>query len=208
MEEAYAALYQEFVRLQSLCLKQAAIIQHLSDTIQRQQGLATAPTRNFEKPYQCPEEKSGHRPHPAERHEQEPLREFNAPRILGSQTGNDLRHIDRGLDKLCLNLDMPDQKQDNHDKTVLHDPLKTAENSAWDDLRRVEQHYNANQTSQRLRRPWSSSFLDSELISQAGGLFMSGVTLQSQVCEFCHAVFPGHTSTRGEFLRHLTTHMT
>uniref|UniRef100_A0A673H865 Uncharacterized LOC107737353 n=1 Tax=Sinocyclocheilus rhinocerous TaxID=307959 RepID=A0A673H865_9TELE len=189
MEEAYAALYQEFVRLQSLCLKQAAIIQHLSDTIQRQQGLATAPTRNFEKPCQCTEEKSGHRAHAAE-------------------PGNDLSHIDRGLDKLHLNLDMPDQKQDNHDKAVFHYPVKTAENSARDDLRRVEQHYYANQTSQRLRRPWSSSFLDSELVSQAGGLFMSGVTLQSRVCEFCHAVFPGHTSTRGEFLRHLTTHMT
>ncbi|KTG39606.1 hypothetical protein cypCar_00014747 [Cyprinus carpio] len=160
MEEAYAALYQEFVRLQSLCLKQAAIIQHLSDTIQRQQA------------------------------------------------GNDLGHIDRGLDKLRLNLDVPDQKQADHDKAVFHYPVKMAENSAWDDLRRVEQHYYANQTSQRLRRPWSSSFLDSELVSQAGGLFMSEVMLQSQVCEFCHAVFPGHTSTRGEFLRHLTTHMT
>ncbi|XP_059393808.1 uncharacterized protein zgc:113184 [Carassius carassius] len=201
MEEAYAALYQEFVRLQSLCLKQAAIIQHLSDTIQRQQGLATAPTMNFE-------EKSGHRPHPAERHDQEPLRDPNGPHILGSQTVSDLSQIDRGLDKLHLNLDMPDQKQDDHDKAVFHYPVKTTENSALDDLRRVEQNYYANQTSQRLRRPWSSSFLDSELVSQAGGLFMSGVTLQSQVCEFCHAVFPGHTSTRGEFLRHLTTHMT
>uniref|UniRef100_A0A671PSI5 Uncharacterized LOC107683652 n=1 Tax=Sinocyclocheilus anshuiensis TaxID=1608454 RepID=A0A671PSI5_9TELE len=183
MEEAYAALYQEFVRLQSLCLKQAAIIQHLSDTIQRQQGLATAPTRNFENFLLC-------------------------ILYVCFSAGNDLSHIDRGLDKLHLNLDMPDQKQDNHDKAVFHYPVKTEENSAWDDLRRVEQHYYANQTSQRLRRPWSSSFLDSELVSQAGGLFMSGVTLQSQVCEFCHAVFPGHTSTRGEFLRHLTTHMT
>lgn len=199
MEEAYAALYQEFVRLQSLCFRQAAIIQHLSDTIQRQQGLAMAPTRNFEKPCQYTEEVSGHRPHPAERHEQEPLRDPNGPHILGSQTGNDLSHIGRGLDKLHLNLDMPDQKQDNHDK---------AENSALDELMKVEQLYYANQTSQRLRRPWSSSFLDSELVSQAGGLFMSGVTLQSQVCEFCHAVFPGYTSTRGEFLRHLTTHLT
>ncbi|XP_067243608.1 uncharacterized protein zgc:113184 isoform X2 [Chanodichthys erythropterus] len=160
MEEAYAALYQEFVRLQSLCLKQAAMLKHLSDTVQRQQA------------------------------------------------AHDLSHIDRGLDKLHLNLDMLDQKQGSHDNAVFHNPVKTAENSAWDDLRKVEQHYHANQTSQRLRRPWSSSFLDSELVSQAGGLFMSGVTLQSQVCEFCHAVFPGHTSTRGEFLRHLTTHMT
>ncbi|XP_043108347.1 uncharacterized protein zgc:113184 [Puntigrus tetrazona] len=203
MEEAYAALYQEFVRLQSLCLKQAAIIQHLSDTLQRQQGLVRTPTVNFEKPCQFPEERSGHRPHPAE--PREPLRDPNGPHILGFQTGNDLGHIDTGLDKLRLNLDVPDQKQDSHDKAAFHDP---AENSAWDDLRRVEQHYYANQTSQRLRRPWSSSFLDSELVSHAGGLFMSGVTLQSQVCEFCHAVFPGHTSTRGEFLRHLTTHMT
>ncbi|XP_050959920.1 uncharacterized protein zgc:113184 isoform X1 [Labeo rohita] len=207
MEEAYAALYQEFVRLQSLCLKQAAIIQHLSDTIQRQQGLATIPARNFEKPCQSIEENSGHLLHPKECHEQE-LRHPTGPHILDSQTGNDLSHIDRGLNQLHFNLDVPDQKQGNRDKAEFHNPVETTENSAWDDLRRVEQHYYANQTSQRLRRPWSSSFLDSELVSQAGGLFMSGVTLQSQVCEFCHAVFPGHTSTRGEFLRHLTTHMT
>uniref|UniRef100_A0A8C2E0U3 Zgc:113184 n=1 Tax=Cyprinus carpio TaxID=7962 RepID=A0A8C2E0U3_CYPCA len=208
MEEAYAALYQEFVRLQSLCLKQAAIIQHLSDTIQRQQGLATAPTRNFEKPCQCTEERSAHQLLPAECYEHKALGHPTGPHILDPQPGNDLGHIDRGLDKLRLNLDVPDQKQADHDKAVFHYPVKTAENSAWDDLRRVEQHYYANQTSQRLRRPWSSSFLDSELVSQAGGLFMSEVMLQSQVCEFCHAVFPGHTSTRGEFLRHLTTHMT
>ncbi|XP_016397328.1 uncharacterized protein LOC107730888 [Sinocyclocheilus rhinocerous] len=208
MEAAYAALYQEFVRLQSLCLKQAAIIQHLSDTIQRQQGLASAPARNFGKPCQRTEEKSGHQLLPAGCYEHEPLGHPTGPHILDPQTGIDLSRIDRGLDKLHLNLDVPDQKQGDHDNAVFHNPVKTVENSAWDDLRRVEQHYYANQTSQRLRRPWSSSFLDSELVSQAGGLFMSGVTLQSQVCEFCHAVFPGHTSTRGEFLRHLTTHMT
>lgn len=41
MEEAYAALYQEFVRLQTLCLKQAAMLKHLSDTVQQQQGQMT-----------------------------------------------------------------------------------------------------------------------------------------------------------------------
>ncbi|XP_051769212.1 uncharacterized protein zgc:113184 [Ctenopharyngodon idella] len=205
MEEAYAALYQEFVRLQSLCLKQAAMLKHLSDTVQRQQGLATTPARTFENPCQCTE--LGHQPHPAERHESQRLN-LAETHILNPQIAHDLCHIDRGLDKLHFNLDVPDQKQGSHDNAVLHNPVKMAENSAWDDLRKVEQHHHANQTSQRLRRPWSSSFLDSELVSQAGGLFMSGVTLQSQVCEFCHAVFPGHTSTRGEFLRHLTTHMT
>ncbi|XP_048029166.1 uncharacterized protein zgc:113184 [Megalobrama amblycephala] len=207
MEEAYAALYQEFVRLQSLCLKQAAMLKHLSDTVQRQQGLATAPARIFENPCHFTEEKMGHLLHPAECHESQRLN-LAETHILNSQSAHDLSHIDRGLDKLHLNLDMLDLKQGSHDNAVFHNPVKTPENSAWDDLRKVEQHYHANQTSQRLRRPWSSSFLDSELVSQAGGLFMSGVTLQSQVCEFCHAVFPGHTSTRGEFLRHLTTHMT
>ncbi|KAF4093806.1 hypothetical protein AMELA_G00005930 [Ameiurus melas] len=57
------------------------------------------------------------------------------------------------------------------------------------------------------KRPWSSSFLTSEMLSEAGGMLMSRITLHSQVCEFCHAVFPGHTTTRGDFLRHLTTHI-
>ncbi|XP_056590808.1 uncharacterized protein zgc:113184 isoform X2 [Triplophysa dalaica] len=121
------------------------------------------------------------------------------------QTASDFSHIESKLDRVHLNLDLSDQKQGD---TEMQNPVRTVNNSAWQDLKKAEQCYNATHTSQQKRRPWSSSFLDSELVSQAGGLFMSGVTLQSQVCEFCHAVFPGQTSTRGEFLRHLTTHMT
>lgn len=44
--------------------------------------------------------------------------------------------------------------------------------------------------------------------SQLDVLLMSDVALQSNVCEFCQAVFPGDTTTRGEFLRHLCTHIT
>ncbi|XP_067287978.1 uncharacterized protein zgc:113184 isoform X1 [Pseudorasbora parva] len=196
MEEAYAALYQEFVRLQSLCLKQAAMLQHLSNTVQRQQGLATAPT--FENLFQC---ETGHTHHPAEGHESQ--RRPTETHTPDPQTAYDLGHINRGLNKLHLNLDFPAQTPGSQDN-----PLKTTENSARDELRKLEQNIFSNQTSQRLLRPWSSSFLDSELVSQAGGLFSSGAMLQSQVCEFCDAVFPGHTGTRGEFLRHLTTHMT
>lgn len=43
--------------------------------------------------------------------------------------------------------------------------------------------------------------------SQSDGLLMSDVAFQSHVCEFCQAVFPGDTTTRGEFLRHLCTHV-
>ncbi|KAA0708077.1 hypothetical protein E1301_Tti018747 [Triplophysa tibetana] len=124
---------------------------------------------------------------------------------IKNYTASDFSHIESKLDRVHLNLDLSDQKQGD---TEMQNPERTVNNSALQDLKKAEQFYNATHTSQQKRRPWSSSFLDSELVSQAGGLFMSGVTLQSQVCEFCHAVFPGQTSTRGEFLRHLTTHMT
>ncbi|NP_001018552.1 uncharacterized protein isoform X1 [Danio rerio] len=202
MEEAYAALYQEFVRLQSICLKQAAMLQHLSEALQRQQGSATASARNFVNPCQCAGKNTYQQTqcHESQRH---PAGE----NLLEPQTTNYLGKIDEGLDKLHLNMDVLDQKQAVHDKAVFHNPAQMPASSAWDDLRKAEEQYYDNQTLQKLRRPGSSSFLDSELLSHAGGLIMSGVTLQSQVCEFCHAVFPGHTTTRGEFLRHLTTHM-
>lgn len=202
MEEAYAALYQEFVRLQSLCLKQAAMLQHLSDALQRQQGSATASTRNFVNPCQCAGKNTDQ---PTQCHESQ--RRPTEANLLEPQTTNYLGEVDRGLDKLHLNMDVPDQKQGVHDKAVFHNPVQLPASNAWDDLRKAEEQYYENQTSQRLRRPWSSSFLDSELLSLPGGLVMSKVTLQSQVCEFCDAVFPGHTTSRGAFLRHLTTHM-
>lgn len=46
------------------------------------------------------------------------------------------------------------------------------------------------------------------LSSQADGMLMSDVALQSHICDFCQAVFPGDTGTRGDFLRHLYTHIT
>lgn len=39
MEEAYNELYQQFLRLRSLCLKQAALLQQLTTALQKQQGL-------------------------------------------------------------------------------------------------------------------------------------------------------------------------
>lgn len=44
MEEAYTALYQEFLRLQLLCLKQAKMLQHLTEALRRQQGAFTSTT--------------------------------------------------------------------------------------------------------------------------------------------------------------------
>lgn len=39
MEEAYTALYQEFLRLQLLCLKQAEMLRQLTEVLRRQQGM-------------------------------------------------------------------------------------------------------------------------------------------------------------------------
>lgn len=50
--------------------------------------------------------------------------------------------------------------------------------------------------------------LGGDFFCQASGALMSDVALQSHICDFCQAVFPGHTTTRGEFLRHLDTHVT
>ncbi|XP_055016599.1 uncharacterized protein zgc:113184 isoform X2 [Boleophthalmus pectinirostris] len=41
-----------------------------------------------------------------------------------------------------------------------------------------------------------------------GGMMISDVTLQSHLCEFCQAVFPANTTTRGQYLQHLYTHIT
>nr|XP_054606079.1 uncharacterized protein zgc:113184 isoform X2 [Nothobranchius furzeri] len=52
------------------------------------------------------------------------------------------------------------------------------------------------------------SYQVDDLLNQAGAAMMSDVVLHSHVCEFCQAVFPGDSTTSGEFLRHLHTHIT
>ncbi|KAF7659626.1 hypothetical protein LDENG_00295080 [Lucifuga dentata] len=59
----------------------------------------------------------------------------------------------------------------------------------------------------RMQRTDSPSLL-CEILNQPGGFLMSDVALQSHVCDFCEAVFPGDTTTRGEYLQHLYTHIT
>ncbi|XP_036415823.1 uncharacterized protein zgc:113184 isoform X2 [Colossoma macropomum] len=161
MEEAYTALYQEFLRLQALCLKQAEMLQRLTEALRRQQG------------------------------------------------DTEISPIAGAMDRLQLDPTWREANLNSHDETVSVDSTRqkgTLEPSILEELRQAEQRWHSSQPPKPTQRPWSSSFMNSEMLSQAGGLLMSGVTLQSQVCEFCHAVFPGHTTTRGEFLRHLTTH--
>ncbi|KAG7238284.1 hypothetical protein INR49_030995 [Caranx melampygus] len=111
MEEAYNELYQEFLRLRSLCLRQAALLHQLTAALQKQQGAAALPNGDL----------------------------------------NDMMSI------AMLAADRPS--------------------------------------------------LVTDFMSLSGGMLMSDVVLQSHVCDFCQAVFPRDSTTKGEFLRHLHTHV-
>ncbi|KAL7837554.1 hypothetical protein SRHO_G00272650 [Serrasalmus rhombeus] len=203
MEEAYTALYQEFLRLQALCLKQADMLQRLTEALRRQQGLPPVSNEDLEDlvsiPIQCTDDEN--------------LAQAAQMQTFAPHSGGDaaISPIAGAMDRLQLNPTWREANLNSHDETVSVGPTRqkgALEPSILEELRQAEHRWHSSQPPKQTRRPWSSSFMNSEMLSQAGGLLMSGVTLQSQVCEFCHAVFPGHTTTRGEFLRHLTTHTT
>lgn len=205
MEEAYTALYQEFLRLQSLCLKQAAMLQHLMEALRRQQGLPPLSNGDSEDlvsiPVQCTEDEVTFACSDV------PVQAAQMPALAPHTKEGDVNipPLTGALDRLHLDPTWAEPKLNNCDQTMpANSPAPQA--SIVEELQQAEQRWHSSQAAKSTRRPWSSSFINSEMLSQAGGLLMSGVTLQSQVCEFCHAVFPGHTTTSGEFLRHLMTH--
>lgn len=213
MEEAYTALYQEFLRLRSICLKQATMLQHLTEALNNKQGVNGDSDNLVSMPIQCTQdnlinfcsdahELVFHRHPPNQcggggvtadlltsRMDQLHLIPFQ-PQALPLGAGADA----------ALGLEGP---SDPPGTTPQRAPPRIVE-----DLRRAEQQWAENNPT-KARKPWSSSsFLDSEWQSVTGGRFMSRVTRMTRVCEFCQAVFPGHTTTRGEYLRHLTSHIT
>ncbi|XP_062842678.1 uncharacterized protein zgc:113184 [Trichomycterus rosablanca] len=214
MEDAYTALYQEFLRLQFLCLKQAAMLQHLTEALRRQQGVAPVPNGELHdlvsKPFQCGPEGLGTLLHP-ELGTQVAQTHAPPPHLTGSGAFG-TSPVVGGMKRLQLDPAQDESEQIGPVEAAAAESPgqnRTEESSILEELRQAEQHWHGNQpqTMPHSRRPWSSSFLNSEMLSEAGGMLMSRITLQSQVCEFCHAVFPGHTTTRGEFLRHLNTHI-
>nr|XP_023689363.1 uncharacterized protein LOC111855013 isoform X2 [Paramormyrops kingsleyae] len=233
MEEAYRDLYMEFLRLRSLCLKQAALLSKLMEMLKQQQAVSHIPNVSEEVkvslPVQCMEEEHksegsrmplGIHPHPADLLLTSP--------VAGSCSGASYP-LAEGLNRLHLQVaESPNIRPVEVHKIATMGPLgaargNTAPTAVLADLMREEQRLRetpnnfgafANHAMEHEQKPptqrrWmNSSFLNSEMLSQAGGLLMSEVALQSQVCEFCRAVFPGNTTTIGEFLRHLNTHVT
>nr|XP_057911039.1 uncharacterized protein zgc:113184 [Doryrhamphus excisus]XP_057911040.1 uncharacterized protein zgc:113184 [Doryrhamphus excisus] len=173
MEEAYMQLYQEFVHLRSLCLRQAALLHHLMAALQKKKG-----TPEGDLSLQCTSVP------------------FQGPPIGGLKSDVNMSHLlTEDMSKLCLKV--PDGKSE---ETNSSNQSSLNPSSA---VNTHHHHQDAMITSFTERR-----FLGFDFPSLSGRLLMSDVALQSNVCDFCQAVFPGHTTTRGQFLQHLHNHVT
>ncbi|XP_056418659.1 TRAF family member-associated NF-kappa-B activator-like [Hyla sarda] len=71
----------------------------------------------------------------------------------------------------------------------------------------LEPHENSNGIRGPAKSSWSPVCLSEDCQFGPRVDAISDVRLSSQICEFCHAVFPAGAATEGEFLGHLTGHM-
>ncbi|XP_075880565.1 uncharacterized protein LOC142887113 isoform X2 [Nelusetta ayraudi] len=214
MEEAYNQLYQQFLCLRSLCLRQASLLNQLTAALQKQQGAAiphgdshgTRSTTVQENLRGAPEEQTPQGHVPAAGAPQwgfgGDASKTGASSTLLSPKVSEL-HADGGFCQPC-------PKHEAQDLAL----ARSLETLGWQGASCPDP-----KTAQPLERPVRDTalftlpatdrpFLADDFPSHSDGLLMSDVALQSHMCDFCQAVFPGDTTTRGEFLRHLYTHVT
>lgn len=219
MEEAYNELYQQFLRLRSLCLRQAALLHQLTTALQKQQG-DTVPNGELSDmmsiPIQCTQEITAclhETPQPLTVTAHNPTAQSGVDRVSRNVgTFSDLLAED--MSKLCV--DGPCQRKENQELVQNVAPLLSMDLSRWQGAsssvsknQLQADHACGDRMMHTVRMPTADSPpLACDVLSQCDGLLMSDVALQSHICEFCQAVFPGDTTTRGEFLRHLCTHVT
>ncbi|XP_023810986.1 uncharacterized protein LOC105354143 isoform X2 [Oryzias latipes] len=204
MEEAYKELYQQFLRLRSLCLKQAAMLHQLTTALQKHQGapalVGEVGEMNLVPSHDSPVYHYEH-PRPLVTEEQKRAPPCGVSRPVGSQGAVP------GLlaeDMAKLSVDTANQRKQNLKADKINQSC--LDPSMW---------FEASSGGSKLLRisfpnempAASDPYLINECLSPSGGAMLSEVALQSHVCEFCQAVFPGETSTRGDFLRHLHTHV-
>ncbi|GAA6215635.1 uncharacterized protein LOC108898926 [Lates japonicus] len=216
MEEAYSELYQQFLRLRSLCLRQAALLHQLTAVLQKQQG-AAVPNGELSDmmsiPVQCTQEIPVYfreKPQPLT---QNPAAQCGAD-CLSSNVGTFSDLLAEDMSRLCV--DAPHRKKEDGRLEQNVAPLLTLDSSRWQGASSNElknpgpaDHPSRERTRHIPRMPMSDCpSLLCDFLSQSDGVLMSDMALQSHVCDFCQAVFPGDTTTRGEFLRHLHTHIT
>ncbi|XP_043979200.1 uncharacterized protein zgc:113184 isoform X2 [Gambusia affinis] len=213
MEEAYSELYQQFLRLRSLCLRQAALLHQLTTALQKQQGVSVPEVEVSDLisiPVQCSHEVPVflcEKPQPLTSAGPDPTPPHGAQhafRNVGCASGV----LAEGMSKLSMN--MPGQRMQDVKTEMLNPFMFNTER--W--------KYHADSPSRskpseqngpgECRAPCTAMMpmTDGDLLNLSGGAMMSDVAMHSHVCEFCQAVFPGDSTTRGEFLRHLHTHVT
>ncbi|XP_070405396.1 uncharacterized protein zgc:113184 isoform X2 [Nothobranchius furzeri] len=181
MEEAYNQLYQQFLSLRSLCLKQAALLHQLTTALQKQQGA----------PVLIGEEKSQLLKAAEQCRVDHPYRKVGTVSSLLAE------------DMSKLSMDTPSQVF-----MLTSDPSRYLGASSIK-LKSDENPPVEDKAQRTARMPMTGcSYQVDDLLNQAGAAMMSDVVLHSHVCEFCQAVFPGDSTTSGEFLRHLHTHIT
>ncbi|XP_068576672.1 uncharacterized protein zgc:113184 [Cebidichthys violaceus] len=219
MEEAYSELYQQFLRLRSLCLKQAALLHQLTTALQKQQG-ATVPNGELSDmmsiPIQCTQEIPvflHERPCPLTATARNPAAQRGV-NLLSPNVGTFSDLLAEDMTKLCV--DVPHRGKEDRTLEQMVTPLLSCDFTRWQGASSSvsnhpgrADHHSRDRTKHTVGMPATDSpSLPRDLLSPSDGLLMSDVVLQSHVCEFCQAVFPGDTATRGEFLRHLYTHVT
>ncbi|XP_037108795.1 uncharacterized protein zgc:113184 isoform X1 [Syngnathus acus] len=190
MEAAYRDLYQEFLRLRSLCLRQAALLHRLMTTLQMTKG---AP--NGDLTVERIQEVVAHfQGNPISAHK--PAAQSDMYALPQNESTSRILAEDMS----SLSMKAPDGKAQQK-MSLGQDPLINTFSS--DPPSGGGSHPDSKRMSLSDRQ-----FLGFDVPSIPGRFLMSDVALQSLVCDFCQAVFPGHTTTRGEFLQHLHNHVT
>ncbi|XP_014876981.1 uncharacterized protein LOC106939184 [Poecilia latipinna] len=211
MEDAYSELYQQFLRLRSLCLRQASLLHRLTTALQKQQGVSVSEVEVSDLisiPVQCSHEVSAflyEKPQPLTSAGPDPTLPHgaeHASRNVGCASGV----LAEGMSKLSVN--MPCQRKQDA-KTEMLNPFvfNTEFSKLHADSPSRSKPSEQNGPGER-RAPYMMPMTDGGLLNLSGGAMMSEVAMHSHVCDFCQAVFPGDSTTRGEFLRHLHTHVT
>ncbi|KAM8756788.1 uncharacterized protein AB9X84_009875 isoform 1-T9 [Acanthopagrus schlegelii] len=220
MEEAYSELYKEFLRLRSLCLKQAALLHQLATALQKQQAAALPNGDGGDMmsiPVQCTQEIPAcllENPQPLTATAHSAAAQCCVFDRLSRNVGTFSDLLAEDMSKLCM--EGPHRTKVKQESGQSVAPLLTVDSSMWQGAssnasgNALQADYLCGDVAMRTVRMLATDrpSLPADLRTLSDGMLMSDVALQSNVCEFCQAAFPGDTTTRGEFLRHLYTHIT
>ncbi|KAF6735682.1 TRAF family member-associated NF-kappa-B activator [Oryzias melastigma] len=210
MEEAYKELYQQFLRLRSLCLRQAAMLHQLTTALQKHQGASVIAGEvgemNLVPSHDSPVYHYQH-PQPLVTDEWKHAPPCGVSHAFGNQGAVSGLLAD---DMAKLSVDTTNQRKQNV-KAENINPFCLDSSVCLEASSSTSKLLRSNYSSEVRTYPMpagSSPYRMDDCLDPAGGAMLSEVALQSHVCEFCQAVFPGEASTRGDFLRHLHTHVT